>query len=128
MILSIQGSAPNPGSVARGGPNAPLRSIPPQRAGKRASGTPVRGRAVRAARYAATRTKFGCEPHDGLSSLLRLEKRRRAAWRLEPLVILEDRGQLLTEPDAARLVVEAPVPVQLQIVREIEGRQRGGHL
>ena len=62
-----------------------------------------------------------------LSRWLRLEKRRRARRRLEPLVILEHRGQLLAQPDAARLIIESPVPVQLQIIREVEGRQRRGH-
>ena len=65
--------------------------------------------------------------HDVPFRSLRLEKRRGAFRRFEPLVILENDGQLFAEPDTARLVVESPVPVQLQIVREVEGRQRGGH-
>src|SRR5688572_11731742 len=61
------------------------------------------------------------------SRLLRLEKCRGAGRRLEPLVILECSRQLVTQPDAARLVVEAAMPMQFQIVGQIEWRQRGGH-
>ena len=58
----------------------------------------------------------------------RLQKRRGTSRRLEPLVVLEDRGQLVAEPDAARLVVESTMPVQLQVVGDVEGRQRRGNL
>src|SRR5262245_22982066 len=59
---------------------------------------------------------------------LRLEERRRPYGRCEPLVIFEHRRQLRSQPETARIVVEASMPVEFQVVLDFERRQRGDHL
>src|SRR6187200_705310 len=59
---------------------------------------------------------------------LRRKKRLRPWWWLQPLMILEDGRQLFAEPDAARLSVESTMPVQLQVIGDVERRQRRHHL
>jgi hypothetical protein len=55
--------------------------------------------------------------------MLRLQERRRPGRRLDPLVILEHSGQLLSQ-SYFRLSVEPAMPVQLELVRHVERRQR----
>ena len=55
---------------------------------------------------------------------LLLEKRGGPRRWFEPSVIFEDGGELVAQPHTARLLVESPVPLQLQVIREIERRKR----
>ena len=95
-----RGSAPDPGSVARGGPNAPRRSVQPQRAkaarwGPRFAGRAVRGLPVMRQGKRVQSPGFGL--HNGPTASAGGHEARRRYYRITPF------GRKVAEAESSRL-------------------------